>query len=430
MTIHEVNWIRSCNHKLCPTLRKHALEWYRPARHMPCFLQKPFKEAKQRLQKIPVIVQLEETRSPEHTARLVAESARCRLNKELPLINAFSTEVNAKNLEMLVKDGNVKKVWYDGEVRAVLDTAASATHYTDLWNNEITGKGITVAVLDTGIHDHPDLEGRIVAFKDLIKQKDKPYDDNGHGTHVAGDIASNGSQSEYRYRGPAPDAGLVGVKVLNSIGSGSLSTVIEGIQWCIDNKDTYRIKVINLSLGSNATQSYKNDPVCQAVEKAWNAGITVCAAAGNSGPESRTINSPGIDPIIITVGALDDINTENPGDDKVADFSSRGPTNDDLVKPDIVAPGVNIVSLRAPGSTLDKQKKKARVGKWYTSLSGTSMATPICAGIVAQMLQANPNLTPEQVKTKLMKTARSYPDIDANIQGAGLINAYDAVRTE
>jgi serine protease AprX len=430
MTINEVSWIRSCNHKFCPTLRKYALEWYRPARHMPCFMQKPFREAKQRLQKIPVIVQLEETRNHEYAARSVAESARCRLHRELPLINAFSTEVNAKSLEKLVKDAKVKRVWYDGEVRAVLDTAASTTHCADLWNEEITGKGVAVAVLDTGIYDHPDLEGRIVAFKDLVKQKDKPYDDNGHGTHVAGDIGSNGSQSEYRYKGPAPDAALVGVKVLNSLGSGSLSTVIEGIQWCIDNKDAYGIKVINLSLGSNATQSYKNDPVCQAVEKAWNAGITVCAAAGNSGPESRTINSPGIDPVIITVGALDDTGTENPGDDKVADFSSRGPTNDDLVKPDIVAPGVNIVSLRSPGSTLDKQKKKARVGKWYCSLSGTSMATPICAGIVAQMLQANPDLTPEQVKKKLMQTAKPYPNVDANIQGAGIINAHDAVMAE
>ena len=430
MTIHEVDWIRTYSHKFCPSLRRTALDWYKPAKRLPCFFQRPYKGAKQRLKRLPVIVQLTDTRSRIYTAASVSKNAGCSLNRELNIINAFSARVNARNLENLVKDKNVKRVWYDREVKTVLDTATKTTHSTDLWSEEVTGRGITVAVLDTGIFHHPDLTGRITGFLDLVKQKKEPYDDNGHGTHVAGDIASDGTRSDYRYKGPAPEADLVGIKVLNSLGSGSLSTVIKGIEWCIDNKDTYGIRILNLSLGSEATLSYKNDPVCQAVGKAWQAGLVVCAAAGNSGPEERTINSPGIHPDIITVGALNNIDPESPEGSVVADFSSRGPTGDGLAKPDVLAPGVGIVSLRSPKSTVDKQRKDTRTEEWYTTLSGTSMATPICAGIVAQMLQVNPSLTPGQVKARLKKTAKAYPDLDSNSHGAGLVNARDAVKTK
>ncbi|HZX47460.1 MAG TPA: S8 family peptidase [Clostridia bacterium] len=427
MTIHEVDWIRTYSHKFCPSLRRSALEWYKPAKRLPCIFQGTYKGAKQRLKKLPIIVQLEDAGTRECTPRSVAEKAGCSLKKELALINAFSTSVNARSLEKLVRDTNVKRIWYDGEIRAVLDTATKTTCSADLWAAEVTGRGVTVAVLDTGIYDHPDLTGRIAAFKDLVGQKTKPYDDNGHGTHVAGDIASDGAQSGRRFKGPAPEAKLVGVKVLNKMGSGSLSTVIKGVEWCINNKDTYGIRVLNLSLGSDATLSYKNDPVCQAVEKAWKAGLVVCVAAGNSGPEVGTINSPGTHPDVITVGALNDIDPEQPGGSIVADFSSRGPTKDGLIKPDVLSPGVGIVSLRSPNSNLDKQRKDTRTEEWYTTLSGTSMATPICAGIVTQMLQAEPSLTPGQVKERLMKTAKAYPGLDANSQGAGLINARAAV---
>lgn len=403
------------------------MEWYRPAKRLPCIFQGTYKGAKQRLKKLPIIVQLEDAVTKECTPRSVAKNAGCSLGKELTLINAFSASVNARSLESLARDKNVKRIWYDREIRAVLDTATKTTCSADLWTDEVTGRGVTVAVLDTGIYNHPDLAGRIAAFKDLVGQKTKPYDDNGHGTHVAGDIASDGTQSGRRFKGPAPEAKLVGVKVLNKMGSGSLSTVIEGIEWCIDNKDIYGIRVLNLSLGSDATLSYKNDPVCLAVEKAWKAGLVVCVAAGNSGPENGTINSPGIHPDVITVGALNDIDPEQPVGSIVADFSSRGPTRDGLIKPDVLSPGVGIVSLRSPNSNLDKQRKDTRTEEWYATLSGTSMATPICAGIVAQMLQADPSLTPGQVKERLMKTAKAYPGLDPNSQGAGLINARAAV---
>ena len=426
MSLHEVSWIRAKGHKLCPFLKKAALKWYRPLKYMPCFLQWPFKFIKQRLVKLPVIVQLQGNQMGTMSIKEIAPSLGCRLHRDLRLVNAFSTKVNAKKLESLVNSSSVKKVWHDREVEAVLDVASPTVEAPPLWESKLTGKGINVAVLDTGVYKHPDLEGRIKAFKDLINRKTDPYDDNGHGTHVAGDVAANGSKSNSRYRGPAPEAEIVGVKVLDQVGSGSLSTVIEGLQWCVENKDALNIGVINMSLGSPAVESYRNDPVCQAVEKAWGNGIVVCAAAGNEGPQSSTISSPGIDPVIITVGALDDADTVETDDDKVAGFSSRGPTVDGLTKPDILAPGVNIISLRSPGSNLDKNNKNSRVGEWYTSLSGTSMATPVCAGVVAQMLQADGSLTPDQIKTRLMETARKLENMGPNIHGAGVVDAQKA----
>ncbi|HWI54704.1 MAG TPA: S8 family peptidase, partial [Desulfobacteria bacterium] len=298
-----------------------------------------------------------------------------------------------------------------------------------VWNNGATGEGIGIAILDTGIYPHPDLTSpvnRIVAFKDFVGKKTTPYDDNGHGTHCAGDAASNGLKSVGKYSGPAPQANLIGVKVLNKMGSGMMSGIIAGIQWCIDNKDTYNIRVLSMSLGAKATASYVDDPLCKAVEKAWDAGIAVCVAAGNEGPETGTISSPGIDPKVITVGAADDRNTVTSPDDRIAPFSSRGPTVDGLSKPDLVASGVNIVSLRSPKSYIDKSNKNSRVGEWYNSLSGTSMATPVCAGIAALILSKYPQFSPDNLKSLLVSTCRTM-DADVNSQGAGIVDAWAAL---
>ena len=426
MIYQDVNWMRGYAEKLCPVLRKQVLGWYRPARYTPCFFNKAYTTAKKKLMKISVIVQLEENTVNTLPVQSLAHSAGCSLQKDLPLIHSFSTRVNVQSLQALVQNKAVKKIWFDGEIKAVLDVASPTVGSDQLWNEGLTGEGIVIAVLDTGIYNHPDFSGRIKGFKDFVKNKATTYDDNGHGTHVAGCAAASGKASGNRYKGPAPKAGLVGVKVLNKVGSGSLSTVIQGIQWCIYNKGTYDIRVINLSLGSDAYQSYKDDPVCMAVEKAWDAGIVVCVAAGNSGPEAKTINSPAHHPGILTVGAVHDQNTKSLGDDNVAQFSSRGPTIDGLVKPDVIAPGVNIVATRSPQSFIDKQNKNTRVDQWHTVLSGTSMATPVCAGVVAQLLQNNDTLTPDQVKAILMKTARKINGFDENQQGAGVVDGLSA----
>lgn len=427
MLWQEVRWLRAHSEKICPQLRNAALQWYRPVEKLPCFFHKPSKFLKQRFKKIPIIVQFDENALLNFSVQDLSKLNSCTLKNNLSVINAFSTKVNAQALEKLSQQRSIKRIWLDREVKAVLDVASSTVKAAPLWDNNVTGKGVTVAIIDTGIYQHPDLSGRIIAFKDLVKNKTSPYDDNGHGTHVAGDVAANGSQSAGQYRGPASEANLVGIKVLDKTGSGQLSTVIEGIQWCIDNKDSLNIKVINMSLGSQATESYAKDPICQAVEKAWQAGIVVCAAAGNDGPEASTINSPGIDPVIITVGALNDNNTLARDDDQVADFSSRGPTIDNYSKPDVLAPGVDIISLRSPNSTLDKTDRSSRIGEWYTSLSGTSMATPICCGVVAQIIQSDPALTPDQIKSRLLKSSIKLSNADSNAQGAGVIDAGGAI---
>ncbi|QNO14557.1 S8 family peptidase [Alkalicella caledoniensis] len=422
MMIEDVQWIRMYRSKMCPLLRSKIIKWYKPVRFTPCFLQKSVKPLSLRFKKIPVVVQTESVKDMGCSMATIAKSSGCKLRKDLALINSFSTTVSAKTLEKLVADNRVKKVWYDSEVRAILDTAIPTVGSSPLWDKDITGDGVVVAVLDTGVYDHPDLKGRIIGFVDFIQGKNTTYDDNGHGTHVAGAIASDGSSSDGKYRGPAPKSRIVGVKVLNKVGSGSLSGVIEGVQWCIENQHRFEIRIINLSLGTESYSSYKDDPLCAAVEKAWDAGLIVCAAAGNSGPNPRTINAPGIHPKIITVGAIDDNKTTTPTDDSVANFSSRGPTPDGYVKPDVMAPGVDIISLVSPRSLMDKQNKNGRIENWYVSMSGTSMACPICAGVIAQILQSNPRLTPNKVKSLLLYSCNPLDGVGENEQGTGVIS--------
>ena len=427
MNYEETNWIRSSSDILCPDLIKLALEWYRPFRFAPRFLQKYLGLAHSRNHKIPVIIQVTPDRELRACIGSTTKAAGCKAGHELHIINSFTAKVSSGTLKKLTREKSVIRIWHDRPVKTVLDVASPAVEAPIVWEHGITGKGIGVAVIDTGIYPHPDLSGRITGFTDFVGNKTAAYDDNGHGTHVAGDIASDGSRSNSLYRGPAPGANLIGVKVLDANGSGSLSTVIKGIQWCIENKASYGIRVINLSLGSTASQGYSDDPVCQAVESAWNAGIVVCAAAGNEGPDPGTISSPGIDPMVITVGATDDKNSLNFDDYTVADYSSRGPTADHITKPDLLCPGTNIISLRSPGSTLDKQNPNARVLNDYISLSGTSMAAPVCAGIVALILEADGSLAPDEVKSKLMHSAIPLPGVAKNAGGSGLADADEAV---
>lgn len=340
------------------------------------------------------------------------------------------------SLEEILKNcPSVKRVHLNREVRALLNIAVeSAKAKNVVRNNQVlTGKGVKIAVIDTGIYPHQDLSGRITDFVDFINGRTDPYDDNGHGTHCAGDAAGDGTASAQKYRGPAPEADLVGVKVLNNVGSGSLETVMQGVDWCIQyNEDhpTKKIDIISMSLGSSP-QTYdaeNKDPMVQIVEEAWVAGIVVCVAAGNEGPDRNTIASPGISDQVITVGALDDRNTpETRTDDRIASFSSRGPTIYGEVKPDIVAPGVNIISLRSPNSYLDKLQKSNRVEGDYFTLSGTSMATPICAGVVALMKQQRPSLQPQEIKNMLKQGADLWRENDPNVYGAGYINAERSV---
>lgn len=349
------------------------------------------------------------------------------IKHHIPLLNALSIHISLNSLKRLCSWRGVHRIYLDDMNKASLNTALPSIGATVVQNiRGLTGKGINIAVLDTGVFPHPDLTrpvNRIVAFKDYINHKSAPYDDNGHGTHVAGVIAGNGWSSNGKYKSPAPEAGIVAVKVLDGMGEALDSVVIKGIEWCISNRIRYNLRVISLSLGKMQVSPIKDDLVVQAVEKAVRSGLVVVASAGNSGPGFRTIECPGTSPSAITVGAVDDRGTPEQTDDRICGFSSRGPvTGAKTPKPDIAAPGESIVSLRAPDSALAVRNPSRCVGSQYFMLSGTSVATPIVAGVVAQILQQRPLLTPIQVKNLLKKNAYRRKGMNPNTFGSGLLN--------
>ncbi|OKP83191.1 hypothetical protein A3842_09330 [Paenibacillus sp. P3E] len=343
----------------------------------------------------------------------------------IPMLNAVSSHISMKCLERMCCWEGVHKIYLDDIKSMSLDIATPSIGATAVKRSRgLTGKGINIAVLDTGVFPHPDLVrpvNRIVAFKDFINHRKRPYDDNGHGTHITGDAAGNGWLSKGKYRGPAPEAGIVGVKVLDINGDGYDSTIIKGIEWCVAQRKCLKLRILSMSFGGPVSTSCQDDLLCQAVEKAVKAGLTVVIAAGNSGPGRKTIESPGISPSAITVGAVDDRRTLTQKDDRITFYSSRGPAPCGKIKPDLVAPGESVISLRAPGSQLARNFPYLRSGQQYFVLSGTSISTPIVSGAAAQLLQSCPSLSPCQVKARLKKNAFRL-GLKPNTAGSGEIN--------
>ncbi|HYL54506.1 MAG TPA: S8 family peptidase [Gemmatimonadales bacterium] len=307
-----------------------------------------------------------------------------------------------------------------------------------VWQQGITGGGVTVAILDSGIAADADLvqpQNRILASVNFADQR-LTSDPGGHGTHIAGIVAGNGTNSGGQFVGIAPQANVVDVRVLGNTGSGRISSVIRGIEWVLAHRTAYNIRVINLSFGAPANLPYRADPMSTAVEIAWRRGLVVVAASGNGGPQRDTVVTPGIDPYVITVGATDDRGTIGRGDDLLAWFSAWG-SPDSNAKPDLVAPGRRIVSLRVPGSALDTlfpdRVVVAQNGATYFRLTGTSMATAVVSGAAALLLQGRPNLTPDQVKALLVGTTQQFGQDSGQVlpdpiaDGSGLLNAYAAV---
>lgn len=403
------HWIREYGRRMDSSLRSLLIQRLQLLRYVPCIFHRTTQSLIHRLSRVPVLVQLEQNLQPDSllgNTLFAMQSPRNYFSS----IHTIRMNITLSQLKKMISLPEVKRIYLDRKIYALLDTVVPAVGAPLAWSMGNQGEGATIAIIDTGIHPHPDLvhpQSRILAFKDYVKGKTKPYDDNGHGTHCAGDAAGNGHSSGGKYKGPAPGANLVGVKVLNKMGSGNLSDVIGGIEWCITHRAQYNIRVLSLSLGSRTQTSYRDDPVAQAAEQAWKQGITVVAAAGNDGPDPGTISSPGIHPHVITVGASNDNGTPTLSDDDVTPFSSRGPTIDHIAKPDVLAPGAGITSLRAPRSFIDKTAPDSRDGRYYISLSGTSMATPIVAGLVAVLLTRNPKWTPDQVKKELLQSAKS-----------------------
>jgi len=391
---------------------------------------------------VNVIVQYRVPPSQAHLGRAVAKGAVLQLN--LPVINGSAFAVKSSSLAALAKDPDVayisldRAVWATATVTDFYDQAVLAPY---AWSKNLSGTGIGVAVIDSGINAGKDFTlasgtgSRIVYNQSFVSGQTTANDLYGHGTHVAGILAGNGTNSrgtKFRktFMGIADNVNLINLRVLDQNGGGLDSSVIAAIQKAISLKSKYDIRVINLSLGRPVYESYKLDPLCQAVEAAWKAGIVVVVAAGNEGRNNSagtdgygTIAAPGNDPYAITVGAMKPMGTSTRADDLIASYSSKGPTLfDHVVKPDVVAPGNLVISVLASSSAtlvraapenivaLNSYSTTAKGASSYFMLSGTSMATPVVSGAVALLLQKNGSLTPDQVKARLMKSAyKTFP---------------------
>jgi len=388
-------------------------------------------------------------------ATLPPEFKRFARSSTLDLINGQVLDLTNGQLKQIASHPSVFQLHYDRPTakhnyRTSVTVGARAVQETLGYS----GAGVGIAVIDSGITTwHDDLTStsstlfpygnqRVKKFVDFVNGQTLPYDDNGHGTHVAGIIAGNGYDSLGEKAGIAPRASLISLKVLDQNGQGTISNIIAALGWVAANASTYNIRVVNMSVGAGVSESYWTDPLTLACKALTDRGIVVVAAAGNIGKNAAGqlqwggITAPGNAPWVLTVGASSTMGTLTRADDQMASFSSSGPTYLDYeAKPDLVAPGTGTVSLAVPGSAFYSAKAeylldgKLPLGyKPYLALSGTSMAAPVVSGTVALMLQANPNLTPNLVKAILQYTAQPYPGYSALRQGAGFLNTLGAVR--
>src|SRR2546425_1328087 len=406
---------------------------------------------------VDVIIQFKQTPTGAHHQKVQNKGGV--LKRNLDVIKGAHYSVPVESLDALADDPDVVYISPDRRLSGSLDNTAAAVNAKAAWQAGWDGTGIGVAVIDSGITGHSDLYStggsggklRIIYSQDFVGGGTNDY--YGHGEHVAGIIAGSGKGSNYStytrtFKGIAPNANLINLRVLDQNGQGTDSGVISAIQVAINLQGKLHIRVMNLSLGRQVFESYTQDPLCQAVEAAWKKGIVVVAAAGNYGRDNSmgtsgyaTITAPGNDPYVITVGAMKTEGSPLRSNSLIASYSSKGPTLlDHVVKPDIVAPGNRVVSLYGSGflnpdypvgpyyiyEALPQQYPQNLVffsyynptfsssnistASDYYFLSGTSMATPVVSGAAALLVQAQPKITPDQVKARLMKTAyKAFP---------------------
>ena len=369
--------------------------------------------------------------------------------RALRLIGARAGVLPDAALAALANNPRIAQISEDRPITGAMERTSATVGATTVRSDlGLDGTGIGVAVIDSGVAAaHDDLLGvngapLVDRFVDLVGGSETPYDDYGHGTHVAGIIAGSGYDSGGARMGIAPGARLTVLKVLDGRGNGRISDVIAALDYVVEHKDELNIRVVNLSIATGVYESYETDPLTVAAETVVRNGVVVVAAAGNNGrgPDGRIrhggVTAPGNAPSVLTVGASSHMGTVDREDDTIASFSSRGPAAVDYgAKPDLVAPGVGIESLSNPGSTLSMMRARYLLAgtiptayRPYLSLSGTSMSAPVVTGVVALMLQANPVLTPNAVKAILQYTAERHGGIDPLTEGAGFLNALGAVQ--
>jgi serine protease AprX len=390
---------------------------------------------------VDVIVQYATVPSERQHQKIAAHGGK--LKTRFGQFKAAAYTLQSDTVEDIAALPEVKYVSRDRQLRGQLDYSATAVNADLAWASGWTGNGVGIAIVDSGIAASADLDqmgnglSRVV-YAESFGDLNGTHDAYGHGTHVAGIVAGDGAGSTGKYRGIAPDARLINLRVLDHTGAGSDSAVIAAIMRAIELKDKYGIRVLNLSLGRPVFESHTLDPLCQAVEAAWQAGIVVVVAAGNDGRDNAsvtqgygTILAPGNDPYVITVGAMKSMNTYGRADDLIASYSSKGPTAiDHIVKPDLVAPGNQVVSVMGTGNTyLARTYPQNVVNGTYFQLSGTSMAVPVVSAAAAMLIEQNPSITPDQIKARLMKTAgKDFPRTSVAIDpmsGASYTSYYD-----
>jgi serine protease AprX len=378
---------------------------------------------------VPVIVMSNDSGA----AAKATQSVGGVVDNALPIVNGVSARVPSSRIAELSHRTTVtpdramhlQSASYGDNLSAAYPAAIGANK---LWRRGATGDGVTVALIDTGIADVRDLAGRVVAEANFSPER-TAKDTFGHGTFQAGLIAGNGASSRGAYTGVAPDANILSVKVAGADGSTSLGRVLAAIQLVDYSADRFDVRVALLALSSGSPFPPGIDPLSLALRSLWAHGVVVVVPAGNDGPDPGTIGSPGEDPVLLTAGSLNDQTTSATGDDTVSDFSSRGPTRWGDSKPDVAAPGEHLVSLRAPGSTVDRENPNSRVGDSYFKGSGTSMSSAVTAGAAALLLSARPGLEPDEVKAMFEATAGDVTGGNAASAGAGELNVYAASRS-
>jgi serine protease AprX len=428
---------------------------------------------------VEVIIQLRRGAGPSAGDALVSSAGGTAI-RHLPIINGLGARMTAAQAERMSTDpavqalslnapikgqGNVHRLRHRHNAtggrahhrhgaggrhnRAApttaggIDTSKLSTSYPlsiradKAWASGYTGKGVGVAVVDTGIAgkladfqvSRSDSTSRVIASAVVNPGATKAGDSFGHGTHIAGLIAGNGTNRAAadplsgKYVGVAPDANLIDVKVADENGEATVLDVIDGLQFAVDHKSDYNIRVVNLSLKSTSAESYRTDPLDAAAEATWNSGIVVVAAAGNMGADSDSVSfAPANDPYVITVGAVDDQGNKGSGNDLMSSWSSRGASQDGYVKPDVLAPGAHLVSTIPPGSAYTQLCPSCVTDGAYFKVGGTSMAAALVSGEVADALQANPSWSPNQVKAQVVNRSRPIKNWSAQlVDGSGTV---------
>lgn len=368
-------------------------------------------------------------------ADLVAMGAR--VTSRWPFIQSIGADLPAGSQTSLASVRGVRAVIPDSPVIAtttgLLDGGSLVNSYNEtvkapsVWGLGYDGTGVTIAVVDTGLTwgAGTDLGERVKASTSVNTLSLGHHDEYGHGSHVAGIIAGDGRNSNRAYMGIAPGASLISVKFSDALGNAHERNLLDALQWVFDNRETHKIRVVNISAVVGTRQSYRESPTAAAVEQLWLNGVVVVVAAGNRGTNVCAVcYAPASDPHVITVGAVDDLGTKRSNDDTLAEWSSRGLTLDGHHKPDVMAPGNRMVSYMPYGAIRSSYPQNA-VDANYFRMGGTSMSAPVVSGVVALILQAKPDLTPDQVKWLLTNTTRPYRN--QPLESPGIVDAYSAI---